>query len=158
MPWTSPEFEKLVEKAKNRLRKELPVEYKATIYLTNNEEMTQRVKEELKEDGFTKEEIKELEITSFPGIIGKYFKKEDEILVLTGIGENEDTIMHEFIHSIQKCEPNREGIADYLTYKITGNTKYIDPYDLNDWNDIERANGLKKIKERLFKEGDCEEF
>ena len=158
MPWTTPELEKLSEKAKKLLKKEFSREVTATIFLTNREEMTQRVIDELEEEGCTKENIRILSKLFIPNLVGKYFRRTNEILVVTGIGENVETILHEYLHAIQKCEPNREGIVDYITYKITGNNNYIDTYDLKDWEEIERANTYKKIKNRLVREGDCEEF
>lgn len=158
MPWTTSNFEKLVALAKKRLQKEFPIEFKVTISLTNREEMTQEVLEELKEEGYSIERIELLRKRFIPNIVGKYFKKENEILILSEEGENEDTIIHEYLHEIQICEPNKEGIVDYITYKLTGNKNYIDQYTLDNWREIEKTNGFKKIKELLLTVGDCEEF
>lgn len=158
MPWITSNFEEQVAQAKKRLRKEFPLDFKASISLTNKEEMTLRVLENLNEDGYSVEKIEILRKRFVPTIVGKYFKKENEILILSEEGENEDTIIHEYLHEIQICEPNREGIVDYITFKLTGNMNYIDQYTLDNWQELEKIHGFKKIKERLLSVGDCEEF
>ena len=158
LPWTTPNFEELVALAKKRLQKEFLLEFKSAISLTNREEMTQMILEDLKEGGYSIEKIELLRKRFVPNIIGKYFKKGNEILILSEKGENQDIIIHEYLHEIQICESNREGIADYITYKLTGNRNYIDQYTLNNWQELEKVHGFKMIKERLLTAGDCEEF
>ena len=158
MPWTTPDFEAHVAIAKKRLQKEFPIDFKASISLTNKEELTRRILEDLRDRGYSVEQIEFLKERFVPNIVGKYFKKENEILVLSEEGLNEDTIIHEYLHEIQNCEPNREGIVNYITYKITGKKNYIDQYTLDNWKELEKVNGFKKIKERLVTTGDCEEF
>ena len=63
-----------------------------------------------------------------------------------------------FDQSIQICEPNREGIVNYPTYKITENSHYINPGLLSDWQEIEDMISYTKIKERLLHQGVCENF
>ena len=158
MGWITPEFEELVEVAKKKIKKELSIEPKAQIHLTDKEGLIKRFIEELEEKKIPEEEIQLFRKKYITRTIGKYFSKEDEILILSEEGEDLETIIHEFLHSIQKCRPNREGIVDYLTFKITGTKKYIEPYELENWLEIEKTNGYKKIKERLLTQGDCEEF
>jgi hypothetical protein len=81
-----------------------------------------------------------------------------EIWLVQGRGENFPTLLHEMLHSIQKCTPNRENIVDFLVYKLTGQRDSILPEILADWIEIEKSIGLKNVKQRLISEGDCEEF
>lgn len=94
-------------------------------------------------------------ITDLDGI---YLKDTHEIWLVQGRGENFTTLLHEMLHSIQKCESNRENIVDYLVYKLTGQKDSILPEILTEWIEIEKSNGFKSIKQRLLLEGDCEEF
>ena len=67
-------------------------------------------------------------------------------------------MFHELLHSIQQCDPNREGIVDYLTWYYIKDSTMIDPYTLEDWREIKRTVGLSQIQQRLLTAGDCEEF
>lgn len=158
MPWTSPELLKFSEKANFFINREFSVEIRAQLFIVTKEEMTHDIIEELKLDGYNHNSISILEEIFIPKVIGKYFKRSHEIWIIQKKGENLDTVIHEYLHSIQKCSPNREGIVDYITYKITGNQVYIDPYDLKDWREIEKTYSYKEIKVRLLSEGDCEHF
>jgi hypothetical protein len=90
---------------------------------------------------------------------GKYFREEQEIWLIEERGENLPTIMHEMLHSIQKCDADhREPIVHYLTFKLTGDKTGIYNTLIEDWREIERIYGLNQIKERLISEGDCEDF
>lgn len=90
---------------------------------------------------------------------GIYLKDIHEIWLVQGRGgENFTTLLHEMLHSIQKCVPNRENIVDYLVYKLTGQKNSILPEILTEWIEIEKSIGLKNIKKRLLSEGDCEDF
>ena len=90
---------------------------------------------------------------------GKYFKEEQEIWLIEGRGENLPTIMHEMLHSIQKCNTNhREPIVHYLIFKLTGDKTGIYNALIEDWTEIDKIHGLKQIKERLISEGNCEDF
>ena len=91
-------------------------------------------------------------------IYGKYFAGTNEIWVVEKIGENIDVLIHEMIHSIQVCKPNREGIVDYLTFKFTKNESWINSKIIEDWRKIEKMVGLQAIKEKIVKNEDCEEF
>ena len=89
---------------------------------------------------------------------GIYLKDTHEIWLVQGRGENFPTLLHEMLHSIQKCIPNRENIVDFLVYKLIGQKDSILPEILTEWIEIEKSIGLKNVKQRLISEGDCEEF
>jgi hypothetical protein len=93
-----------------------------------------------------------------PDLDGIYLKDTHEIWIVQGRGENFQTILHEMLHSIQKCFPNRENIVDFLVYKLTGLSDSILPEVLTEWIEIEKSIGLKNVKTLLLSEGDCEEF
>ncbi len=69
-----------------------------------------------------------------------------------------ETLIHECLHSIQECEPHRENIVKYLTYRLTQNPKVIEPLLLAEWKEIEQQEGIESIKRRLITQGDCEDF
>jgi hypothetical protein len=96
-----------------------------------------------------------------PQIEGKYWKKKNEIWLVQGRGEKLETIIHEFIHSIQLCRPNREHIVEFLTFKILQlrgkDIEYTDKRRL-EWEKICADVGFETLKKRLLFKGDCEDF
>jgi hypothetical protein len=93
-----------------------------------------------------------------PFFIGKFFRKTNQILLVEGKGDNWVTLIHELLHSIQKCSPKRESITDFLTFIITKNINAIESRELTDWDDIMRLHGISAIKQRFLKMGNCEDF
>ncbi len=93
-----------------------------------------------------------------PDLDGIYLKDTHEIWIVQGRGENFQTVLHEMLHSIQNCTPNRENIVDFLVYTLVGLNDSILPEVLTEWNEIEKSVGLKSIQTRLLSKGDCEEF
>lgn len=161
MPWTTTELETLAAKAKVLVIdefKDFSSLKDCPVFIASAEEMQDAILEELVQLNYSKEAIKKIQDYYLKFVIGKYFKLTSEIWLLHGKGDNMITIVHELLHSIQQCEPNREGIVDFLTYKITTESQYIDNYELADWQEIEETHSYKKIKTRLVSKGDCEDF
>jgi hypothetical protein len=161
MPWKTNEFTKLVKEAKSLVASEfnIPItELDCPVYITGQEELQQAILDELELLHYSKNAIQKIKVHFLSHVIGKYFRLNDEIWVLQGKGNNIDTIVHELLHSIQRCEPNREGIVDFLTYMITGNSQYIDTFELEEWQEIEKMVTYHQIKMKLTSEGDCEDF
>lgn len=158
MPWISSDSRILAEKAKTIIQREFSVPLECEIFLTNSSELEIAIIDELRELKYSKKAIEKIKKHYLERIVGKYFKNRHEIWVLVDTGENIDTLVHEFLHSIQVCDENREGIVDFITFRLTGNKKYIDTYDLANWLEIEGTNGFRVIKKRLLTKGDCEEF
>ena len=117
-------------------------------------EMIEKIEKEIKREEF-KGEIKKY-LPRF--IIGKYYAGENVIWLVEGKEVNLPALIHELLHSIQKCTPNRENIVDFLVYKMLDNENSIDQKVLKEWNEIEKTFGFKVIKERLLSERDCEDF
>lgn len=158
MPWVNPELEGIIKEAKNRIKQWIPGIILTTIVLVAN---TKEMKQEILTEGkLLKLSKKALEDRIFLSkfTIGKYFKLKNEIWLVEGKGENINTIIHEYLHSIQKCEPNRERIVEYITYKITGEKNGLSDSFTEDWKGIEINMGLDKILAKLQTKGDCEEF
>lgn len=161
MPWTTKEIENLEVKAKSLVINEfkhLSLNLDRPVFIVSEEEMREAILAELEQLGYSKEYSKKIQAIYLPFVIGKYFRLTGEIWLLHGKGDNIITIVHELLHSIQRCELNREGIVDFLTNKITSESGYIDNYELTDWQEIEKAHSYNKIKSRLVSRGDCEDF
>ena len=161
MPWQTQKLNEMVSTAKSLVAKSFnyPVsDLKTQIYIAQKDELITEIISELKILNYSKESITKIKNHYLSFVVGKFFRFTNEIWLLHNKGENIDTIVHEFLHSIQKCKPNREGIVDYLTYKITGNLKYINFYDLSDWQEIEKSVSFQKIQKRLISDGDCQDF
>lgn len=154
MPWTNDELDQLILKARKLILKEFPDIFTVQVYICTQLEMIQKIKKEIKRDEF-KGEIKKY-LARF--VIGKYFAGDNVIWLVEEKGENLPTLIHELLHSIQKCAPHRENIVNYLVYKILNDPQTIEPRMLKDWNEIEKNVGFKVIKEKLLSEGDCEDF
>ena len=158
MPWSNPNLEEIIKEAKKKINDLITeVEITAITLVANAIEMK---KEILTEGKLLKLPEKEMEDRIFLSefTVGKYFKLKNEIWLVEGKGENSTTIIHEYLHSIQKCEPNREKIVEYITYKITGEEKGLSNAFIKEWEEIEKKEGFQKIINRLVNEGDCEDF
>ncbi len=154
MPWINDNLDLLILKAREILLKEFDNNFTAQIYVCSQSEMIERIKTEIR-----REENKAWFIENLATyVIGKYFASDNTIWLVEGEGENLPTIIHELLHSIQKCSPHRENIVEFLVYKLFDNAALINQRLLKDWIEIERIFGYKKIKERLLSEGDCEDF
>lgn len=145
-----------IDKAKQLIFEHFQINIKAEIFICTIDEMTNQLKLIYAPKAFTVfKKIKPL----ISYLDGKYFKEEQEIWLIEGRGENIPTIMHEMLHSIQKCNTDhREPIVHYLTFKLTGDKTGIYNTLIEDWKEIERINGFKQIKRRMTSEGDCEDF
>lgn len=158
MPWITNRLEILIEKALELINPIYNIQSLCPIFLCDQHEMILRVSEEISKLGLSdkkKELIREYVLRD---VIGKYFKETHEIWLVEGRGDNLADLIHEILHSIQKCNPNREGIVEYLTFKLTNDTSAITEENLANWNEIEKQVRLKTIFERLTKDGNCEDF
>jgi hypothetical protein len=138
--------------------KEFSLTTTVKFFICTREELINETIEKLKEENYLKTEIEYAKNYLLPKINEKYFPKLYQIWLVDVEGINLDLIIHEALHSIQKCEENQEAIVDYITYKLTGNKLYINDYVLLDWQEIEKTFSWKKIKRRLVLEGNCEDF
>lgn len=157
MTWQTPEILRLAKEAKDLVEKEVGVEETASVFIASEGEMTNATLQEQTELGRTPEEIERIRF-DLQFILGKYFPLSNEIWLVEGRGVILDVIIHEMIHSMQRCSLHREGIVDYVTFKITGNRDYVAESVLEEWQEIERSVGYKAIRRRLLSGGDCEEF
>lgn len=158
MPWQPESLNKLIEEAKNLIIKYFKVEVATEVYLCSRDEMSKAVLEELKKNNRSDKTIDHIKKIYLKRIIGKYFAEKNEIWLLEGIGDTIEVLVHELMHSIQKCTPNREKIVDYLTYKLTSLKNQIPEETLREWTDIEKTYSFKVIVNQLLEEKDCEDF
>lgn len=162
MPWLTDAFQERVRQHEQLIEREFETSITARSFLCSREEMRDRFCTEVELRGI-EENWDEITIRIWKERIaihvdGKFFSETNEIWVVDGQPEMEGTILHELLHSVQVCEPHREGIVAYLTYKLLGNLNLINPLLRQDWEEIERQNGLDRIKNRLLQQGDCEDF
>jgi hypothetical protein len=158
MPWESEEFLPTIIQSKNIIEKEFGIRPNAAILLCTYEELSQTTIFELTKKKYSQEKLKFLKKYIIPKIIGKYFAKSNEIWLIDGKGTNFPTLIHEMIHSIQNCAPNREHIVDYITYRILKKEAPIEQNVLLEWTEIESSHKFSKIKKQILSDGDCEDF
>ncbi|HMF31671.1 MAG TPA: hypothetical protein VKK79_09665 [Candidatus Lokiarchaeia archaeon] len=158
MPWTSNTLETLVSQALAAVTQILQVQPNAIVLVCTKQEMTQKVIAELATYQLSQARLEWYKQSVIPFIIGKYFLQNNEIWLVDGKGDKWEVLIHELLHSVQKCRPNRERITDYLTFKLTQDPTTIDPRILTEWNQLEQDYGLKAIIARFLRQGDCEEF
>lgn len=158
MPWTTPELVDLVDQAKREISKFYSKKsLTATVLISTEEELVNALIQEKISEKTSEQDIRKIKILrSF--IEGRYFKNKNEIWLVQQRGEKIGTLIHECLHSIQECSPNRERIVEYLTYKLTGDTNELLTARLKEWVEIKRSIGLKKIIDQLLLQKDCEEF
>jgi len=158
MPWLPDDFHATIVSAERIIEKEFGISPTVPVYLCSLDELKDAVLGELEGTNFNAAQIESVKKYYLNRIIGKFFRETKEIWLLEGKGDNLGTLVHELLHSIQKCAPNIENIVDYLTYKLTGSSSAILQEVLSDWSEIERLHSYGRIKRRLITEGDCEEF
>lgn len=157
MPWTTGALLSLRKELEIFVERKFAVKPNCPVILCTLEEMTERIWREPFFGHLPADERENLRV-QLPYLFGKYFRNEHEIWVVDGKGNNKTIMFHELLHSIQQCEPNREGIVDYITWYYFKDSTVIDPYSLGDWREIDRTVGLSQIKRRLLTKGDCEDF
>lgn len=157
IPWLDPKLDALDQKARQLIHTLFPNTTQCIVLVCTREELIEAVKKELRKCGMSEVIVKQQE-PKLGFICGKLFREQKEVWVVEDEGENLDIIVHELLHNIQVCDVNREGITDFITYKLTKNPDWIDPYTLDNWLEIERQLGFKMIKRRFLTEGDCEDL
>ena len=158
MPWQSPHLEFIVEQAKQELKKYYQYSLvTAQIFIVTKKEMRKAVVDEQKLLRVSDEELEDIKFDIIV-IQGKFFPLKNEIWLIQQDGEKYETLVHELLHSIQKCNPDREDIVYYLTYKLTKNPAVIPAKKLIEWQEIEKSVGLKSIIKQLLLEKGCEDF
>ena len=158
MPWQPESLSNLVKKARELINKFFNIQTIIEVYLCTEDEMSQAVLVELEMSKYSQVMIDHIKEIYLKEIIGKYFSRKNEIWLLEGKGDNLEVLVHELLHSIQRCSPNREKIVDYLTYKLTGLTNQITDDILQEWKGIEKSLVFKTIVKQFLNEKDCEEF
>ena len=158
MPWQPEPFNSVIKEAKVLIFDHFKINTSANIFICSFSELEKAILKELKDTNITEEKIEHIKKIHIKRVIGKYFSKTNDIWLLEGKGNNIEVLMHELLHSIQKCSPNREKIVDYLTYKITGLRTQIPNEIFKEWREIEKNYGYKKIKTPFLLQKDCEDF
>ena len=158
MPWQDESLQSTVLKANEVIFQFIGKRPNCPVLICTKKELVREISIELQLDGISKEKIEMNQIFVFPKVIGKFFHRKNEIWILDKEKGNFELFVHEILHSIQKCNPNREGITDYLTYLITKNTSIIDPNAKEEWDHLTRTMKKKKLIERYLSDGDCEDF
>lgn len=157
MPWENPANQHIIQQARKLIKKEFSIHISAQILVCSRSELIKKCLIELQEQNINKKLV-EKEKRRLKFIFGKYFKENNEIWLVEREGEVLDIVLHEFLHSIQECHTSKEGIVDYITFKLTNDLSWIDAYTLKNWLEIEKSVGYKNIKRKLISNEDCEEF
>lgn len=157
MTWSDPNLQPIIDQAKEMIEDYFNCRVTAQIFLCELEELQNQMIDEFKETLITNLD-REIFHYTIENIEGRFIKNRNEIWLVNQKGDNLETIIHEYIHSIQKCTNHRENIVKFLTYKLTQKENVIEEGMLNEWLEIEKQEGLEKIKDRILKSGDCEEF
>lgn len=157
MTWSDPNLQPIIDQAKEMIEDYFNCRVTAQIFLCELEELQNQMIDEFKETLITNLD-REIFHYTIENIEGRFIKNRNEIWLVNQKGDNLETIIHEYIHSIQKCTHHRENIVKFLTYKLTQKENVIEEGMLNEWLEIEKQEGLEKIKDRILKSGDCEEF
>ena len=158
MPWHSKDILLITEKGRNLIHAGFGIRPNSNIFVCTEQEIYQATLNELISNQYPEYKIEFLKKYYLPDIIGKYFAQTNEIWLVDGKGTNLPSVIHELIHSIQKCFPHREDIVEYLTYKILNGDSPIERSILTEWDEIESEHGLSIIKKQILLDSDCEDF
>jgi len=157
MSLTSNHFLNLVAEARKLILREFNVHTSAKVELCTEIELAEIILDDAQRRNLSKQKIQHI-MQLLPFLYGKYFLHSHTAYVILGRGDNLAIIIHELLHSIQLCASNREDIVDYISYKLTNETKFIDPALKREWEELERIYTWEKIKHRLLIAGNCEDF
>ena len=140
MVWKDKNLEQLVQEAKKLLRTIISHDFNSEIFICSRLELELAITNELQGKISDKQfsQVKQ----SIDLIEGRYFKSTNQIWLVNDRGVSLDTIIHELLHTIQICSPNREGIIYFITYKLTHNNAHINSFLLRDWIEIEKIMAL----------------
>lgn len=157
MTWYDPNLQPIIDQAKKMIEEYFSCQVTSKVFLCTLEELQNQMIDEFKDILKTALDKEVFQFT-INNIEGRFIKNRNEIWLLSQRGENLDTLLHEYIHSIQQCTNHRENIVKFLTYKLTAKENVIETELLDEWLEIEKQEGLKKIKDQLLQPGDCEDF
>ena len=160
MTWSDPSFIPTVTHAKSIIEESFGKSSNATILFCSLAELQVAVNQEYKDKNLSPFQQQLLQ-HNLERIEGRFFSSTNEIWLVDGKGTNFETLIHELLHSIQQCNPHRENIVQFLTFRIVNdpnNHDIIEPATLRDWLEIEKQKGFDHIKKRIIFPGDCEEF
>ena len=157
MTWYDPNLQPIIDQAKKMIEEYFSCQVTSKVFLCTLEELQNQMIDEFKDILKTALDKEVFQFT-INNIEGRFIKNRNEIWLVSQRGENLDTQLNEYIHSIQQCTNHREDIVKFLTYKLTAKENVIETELLDEWLEIENQEGLKKIKDQLLQSGDCEDF
>ena len=155
--WLNPILDPLILRTKIIIQQNFKKTITAKIYVCTLEELAEAVIDEMSNGKRPQWEQDYIKLV-IPHLEGQYLQGKNEIWLVEGKGEIKHVILHEMIHSIQICQPNRENINDYICYRLLKDDGFIDQSIIIEWKEIEKTVGFKKILNRIITQGDCEEF
>lgn len=158
MPWSTPDLDNLIDRAKILISKFYPkIKLTAIVMISTEEEIVNEIIEEKSKEDVPEKVIQR--IRRLKSVIdGRFFKNYNEIWLVQKRGEKLGTLIHEYLHSIQICYSNRERIEEYLTYKLTSDPREMLIARIQEWSEIEKSIELKAIINQLVVNKDCEDF
>ena len=157
MSLTSKTFLELVTQARQLITQEFNIETTARMECCTEKEITDIIVRDAQDRNLSNATIQSM-LRKIPFLHGIYFRHTNTAYVIFGKGNNLPIITHELMHSIQVCSPHRDDILDYISYKLTDDTRFIDPVLKREWEERERIYTWQRIKTRILREGDCEDF
>ncbi len=134
------------------------------VYVTTEEGLKRELAKLYMKRGYSKEDAEEIAARNVRFLRALYLREEGMILLKEGSGENLQTLVHEFLHIVQKCDGSplrREKIVIFLTYRMLQDKFEHDLLTravVEEWEAKERSVGLERIKQRLLEEGDCNDL
>lgn len=158
MPWKTETLNQLEAKVRTLIQEQFEIDFNVRIWVCDELEMENAVIDELKAQQISPQRIAYFKSNFIPFIIGKFFRQSNQILLIQGKGEIISVLLHEILHSIQRCAPHRENIVDYIVFRILHKRNEIAENIIHDWEELEKIHGFEKIKARLIHTGDCEDF
>ena len=161
MPWMTNDGERLIDETLRIIEGEFIIKPSVKVLFCTIKELSHRFMEEDLKPNYSLQIQKQIHDYIIKFIQGKYWKSTNEIWIISGRGDNIATLLHEYLHPIQKCTTHREDIVEYLTFSILKTLSIPIPYDSekkSEWEKIHKDVGWDKIKNRLITLGDCEDF
>lgn len=160
--WYTDELHKLFNKARNLVENFLKIKLpEVKVYISTEEYLVEILTDIYVKKGYTKKKAQKMAVKQAKFIRGLYIRKKKTIFLKEDVGENLQTLVHELLHVVQKCDKSpirKEKIVIFLTYLILKDRfehDHLTRKIVEEWQRKISNKSAEIVKRRLLQEGDC---
>jgi len=163
--WCTDKLLKLLEESKNLVENFLRIKVpEIKVYIATERYFTEILTDIYVKKGYVREKAQKIAAKQVKFMYGLYMREKRTIFLKEDVGENLQTIIHELLHAVQKCNKSpirKEKIVIFLTYLILKDRfehDYMTSKIIEEWQEEIRNKNIEIVKHRLLREGDCNDI